>query len=411
MTAPQDRIQSLDVLRGFAVLGILAVNAPFFAAPWQTAANPTLPPLAIEASTAWSWFVPHVFFEFKLITLFSMLFGVSVYLVGGEVGEKDREAVLKRRLLWLLAFGLVHATLVWFGDILFVYALCGLLVMPLRSLRARSLLLIGLGLFAVSLVIVVGQGLILEFAARLLPTDALTAMRDVAWTPPESERESVIKAFQSDWVSATRENALQWLMFIGSGLLAFGPRTVGMMMIGLALFKWGVLSGRCKAWIYGLFIIVGLAALGLVGWQALLNFKAGFPFEHMMGRGIAANTILSPLITLLYASVLILLVKANAFAWLTGALAAAGRMAFTNYLTQSLIMTTIFWGGRGFGLFGEVDRATLMYIVPAVWALQLIWSPLWLSRFSMGPFEWVWRRLSYARPVDLLRTVSPAGAR
>jgi uncharacterized protein len=83
-------------------------------------------------------------------------------------------------------------------------------------------------------------------------------------------------------------------------------------------------------------------------------------------------------------------------------------MAFTNYLTQSIIMTTIFWGGRGFGLFGEVDRPTLMAIVLAVWALQLIWSPLWLSRFSMGPIEWLWRRLSYGRPVSMAKAAQTA---
>jgi uncharacterized protein len=199
-------------------------------------------------------------------------------------------------------------------------------------------------------------------------------------------------------------------MFMQFNLLGLSMRTIGVMMIGLALFKWGFLAGRSQAWVYGVFIVVGLAALGLVAWQALLNFEAGFPFEHMMAGGVAVNTILSPLITLLYASALILLVKANALTWLTNALAAVGRMAFTNYLTQSLIMTTIFWGGRGFGLFGQVDRTTLMYIVPAVWALQLVWSPLWLSNFTMGPFEWVWRRLSYARPVSLVRA-SPAIAR
>jgi uncharacterized protein len=403
LTATPDRIRSLDVIRGLAVLGILAVNAPYFAAPWQTAANPTLSPLAIAHSTAWSWFVPHVFFEFKFITLFSMLFGVSVYLVGGERSDEEKGAILHRRLLWLLVFGLAHATLIWFGDILFVYALCGLIMMQARSMRAATLFIFGLSLFALSLPLTLGSGLALEFAARFMPGDALQSVRDIAWAPPKAEMARVTEAFRSGWLSATAENASQWLTFIGSGLFAIGPRTIGMMMIGLALFKWGVLSGRSPAWVYGVLIAIGLAALGAVAWQARVNLAANFPFPHMVGGGLAANTILSPLITLLYASVLILLVKANALKWFIDALAAVGRMAFTNYLTQSLIMTTIFWGGRGFGLFGDVDRPTLMYIVPAVWALQLLWSPLWLSRFTMGPFEWIWRRLSYARPVALVR--------
>ena len=80
-----------------------------------------------------------------------------------------------------------------------------------------------------------------------------------------------------------------------------------------------------------------------------------------------------------------------------------GRMAFTNYITQSLIMTTIFWSGRGFGLYGEVDRSTLMAIVAAVWVLQLVWSSLWLARFRMGPLEWAWRRLSYGKPIAMAK--------
>jgi uncharacterized protein len=102
-----------------------------------------------------------------------------------------------------------------------------------------------------------------------------------------------------------------------------------------------------------------------------------------------------------------LLVKAGADI-ITSPLAAVGRMAFTNYIFQSLIMTTIFWGGRGFGLFGEVDRPTLWAIVLGVWALQLIWSPLWLSRFEMGPLEWVWRRLSYGRRLSIVRAAPAA---
>jgi uncharacterized protein len=276
-------------------------------------------------------------------------------------------------------------------------------MMQARSMRATTLFIFGLALFALSLPLTLGSGLALEFAARFMPQDALQSVRDIAWAPPEAETARVTEAFRSRWLSATGENVSQWLMFIGSGLFAIGPRTIGMMMIGLALFKWGVLSGRSAAWVYGVLIAIGLAALGAVAWQARVNLAASFPFPHMVGSGIAANTILSPLITLLYASVLILLVKANALKWFIDALAAVGRMAFTNYLTQSLIMTTIFWGGRGFGLFGDVDRPTLMYIVPAVWALQLLWSPLWLSRITMGPFEWIWRRLSYARPVALVR--------
>ena len=140
----RDRIPSLDVIRGFAVLGILAVNAAYFAAPWQTGINPALAPLTVTDDTLNAWLAMHVFFEAKCITLFSMLFGVSIYLVGGERDEESgRGEVLVRRLLWLLAFGLVHATLIWNGDILVTYALAGLLVGLARSWSPIRLMITG----------------------------------------------------------------------------------------------------------------------------------------------------------------------------------------------------------------------------------------------------------------------------
>ena len=103
----------------------------------------------------------------------------------------------------------------------------------------------------------------------------------------------------------------------------------------------------------------------------------------------------------MYASLLILCVKFNVLSFFTNALAHVGQMAFTNYIAQSVIMTVIFYGGRGFGLYGDVSRDMLFAIVAGVWVLQLIWSPPWLSRFKMGPLEWVWRRLSYGKPVAI----------
>ena len=203
------------------------------------------------------------------------------------------------------------------------------------------------------------------------------------------------------------ENIGTWTQFFLSSAFGLVIRTAGVMMIGMALFKWGFLSGRSPGWVYGLMLALGAAALAIVGYQAWLNWQAGFELLHMTSAGMMANTIFSIFVSIGYASLFVLIAKAG-IGFLSGPLAAVGRMAFTNYLTQSLIMTTIFWGGwRGFGLWGEVDRPTLWAIVLGVWALRLIWSTLWLSRFQMGPLEWVWRSLSYGRPVRLSR---PAAA-
>lgn len=398
----QSRIQSLDVIRGFALLGILAVNAIFFAAPWQAAQNPLLPPMDVTEQTLWTWFAVHVFFEFKCITLFSMLFGVSIYLVGGDKTDKARGGVLTRRLVWLLIFGLIHALLIWYGDILVIYAITGFAVMLARTWKPLTLTIVGTILLLISIGL---QGL-LGVVWGVIPPDQqapLILQLEGIFSPPAEEIARVQAAYQGGLVSALKENFDTWVMIISNSVFGLVIRTAGVMMIGLALFKWGFLSGKAPVWLYLFAIVVGAASLAVIGYQALLSWGQRFDTIYMMTGGIMVNVALSLLVSIGYASALILLVKAGA-RLITGPLSAVGRMAFTNYIAQSLIMTTIFWGGRGFGLFGEVDRVTLWGIVVAVWALQLIWSPLWLAKFEMGPLEWLWRRLSYGKPIGMAKT-------
>jgi uncharacterized protein len=395
------RIKSLDVMRGLAILGILAVNAPFFAAPWQTGINPSLPPLGVNDQTLWSWFVMHVFFEFKFITLFSILFGASIFLVGGERSDKERGGVLRRRLFWLLVFGLIHALLIWYGDILVTYALTGFLVLLARSWRPLTLFIVGVVLMLLALGLVSLFGVFFDY----IPAEKLAHMEAKMWSPSAEEVQSTIAAYQGGVVSALQQNIDVWLQFMASGLPFLIARTAGVMMVGMALYKWGFLSGNAALWLYWLMLGLGAASLAVIGYQAWINAGTGFDFAHMQTRGMLPNQALAIFVSLAYASLMVLLVKGGV-RLITEPLAAVGRMAFTNYITQSLIMTTIFWGGRGFGLFGEVDRPTLWAIVLAIWALQLIWSPLWLLRFQMGPLEWIWRRLSYARPVRIAKTAA-----
>ena len=397
-----DRILSLDVMRGFALLGILAVNAAFFAAPWQAAFDPTLPPLAVNDDTMWSWWVMHTFFEFKCITLFSMLFGASIYMVGGERSDKSRGAVLRRRLLWLALFGLIHGLLIWYGDILFHYALTGFIVLLMRSFKPATLFIVGGILYVVSFGLQTMNGPLLS----MVPADQIDAIIgpiEEMMSISQAGFEAIQAEYQGTAMSATMQNIETWTMLAFNTVVGFIPRTMSVMLIGMGLFKLGFFSGRAPVFVYVTMVLIAAAALAVVGYQALINWDRGFDLIHMMGAGVAANAGLSILISLGYASLFVLLVKAGA-SLLTAPLAAVGRMAFSNYIAQSLIMTTIFYGGRGFGLWGEVDRITLWAIVLGVWALQLIWSPLWLSRFSMGPLEWVWRRLSYGKPVSMART-------
>ena len=139
------RIQTLDVLRGVAVLGILAVNAGAFALPMDAAMAPEQSPFPLSGSSAAAYWLVEVFFRQKFVTLFSMLFGVSIFLVGGERRDQARGRVLRRRLLWLGLFGLIHGLAFWYGDILLLYAWSGLFVMLMRSMPARRLILFGAG--------------------------------------------------------------------------------------------------------------------------------------------------------------------------------------------------------------------------------------------------------------------------
>jgi uncharacterized protein len=273
-------------------------------------------------------------------------------------------------------------------------------VLFVRSWRARTLLIAGAALVAVQALMMLGLGAMMAAA----PPEALAEVQAEFWSPPSEEIARQIAAYQAGAVSSALENFQHWSDFTFSFfMIIFMVRTLGLMMIGMALLKSGFFSGVRPTWLYGLMAALGLIALGLVAWQAQTNIAAGFGFLHMFSIGQFANNALSPFIALLYASALILMVKAGALRFFTEALAAVGRMAFTNYLTQTLIMTSIFYGGRGLGLWGEVDRVGLWGIVVAVWLLQLIWSPLWLAKFQMGPFEWVWRRLSYGRPLAIAK--------
>lgn len=392
--APKQRIASLDLIRGLAVLGILAVNAAGFATTMSSYSVPDLWPFPHEGATAVSKWVVDAFFHGKFIALFSMLFGVSLYLVGGERGDAARGKLLRRRLFWLAVIALVHGLALWWGDVLLLYAWAGLFVMFARSWSVRRLTTVGLVLFGLFAALQILGPLAIGLAPPEQQAEILAQMH------PTAEKIAAVRAEIAEGAGslagAYRLNTASWIALQVPSILMFVFSTAGLMMIGLALFKTGFLTGARKAGSYATVIVLGALALALVAWLTWRKHMGG---EDLLWAG-GVEFLFSPLIGLGYASVLILLWKARAAGWLSP-LAAAGRMALTNYLAQSLIMTSLFYGGRGLGLMGQVDRPALWGIVVAVWILQLIWSPLWLSRFSMGPVEWVWRCLTYGRFVPI----------
>lgn len=392
--AMSDRLFSLDLVRGFAVLGILAVNAMTFAWPWDVSSNPGVQP-GFDAEAAQAWQVMHVFFQDKMRTLFSMLFGASIFLIGGERADKGRGKLLRSRLFWLAIFGAIHGLAFWFGDILLLYAWTGLFVMLVRSWSARSLLIAGVSLNLICSGLYVGMMSMLAFA----PPEVMGELgAEMGWASDPSGLADSIAAMRGDAVAVTLYQMSQWLETTPAMLIFFLPATAALMMTGLGLFKSGFLAGRSPAWVYVLFLAAGAGSAWLIWQETAAVIAAGFPMVETLTK--PWNTFLAPLVSLGYASVLILLARFGLKLILTP-LACAGRMAFTNYLSQTLIMTTIFYGGRGLGWYGQIGWPEMWMIIGGVWAAQLIWSPLWLSVFSMGPLEWGWRCLTYRRMVPL----------
>ncbi len=391
-TTPADRIFQLDMLRGWAILGILAVNAVSFAWPFQVMMSEAPPPGSTSQADLIGLWVTDVFFHDKFRTLFTMLFGVSVFLVGGEKSDDARGGLLWRRLLWLGLFGLLHGALLWYGDILLHYAYCGLIMMMMRSWSARRLLWIGGGVTLLWAVIaVLGSwgmaNMPAEFRAQMQAGQPASSPQAIA---------DAIALYRAGWPGGFIENLKVWATFQLMMSPFLIPVTVPLMMLGLGLFKSGYLHGRAPIWTYLLVILVGganLAALAVWSWQDTMAGAADPMRGLAAGAGGAAV-----LITLFYASILILLVRFGLkplVAWL----APVGRMAFTNYLTQTLIMVTLYYAPWGPMWFGQHGPAQMWAVVGAIWAAQIVWSPLWLSAFTMGPLEWIWRCLTYGRKV------------
>jgi uncharacterized protein len=392
--AKADRHLSLDVLRGLGVMGILAVNAVAFGMPMSVYMSPELSPFGMAGAEATAWWLVQTFFHYKFVTLFSILFGVSILLVGGERSDKARGALLRRRLGWLLVIGLLHGLLIWYGDILLLYACTGFVALLARSWTPRRLFTVSLTILLLGSALAVAPLILLESAPAELQQKIIAEMNQ----PGSSvDVAAATAAMRAGLGSAMAENFKSWMILQPVSLIVFIWRTGALMLLGMALFKTGFLTGKARTWIYLLLIALGGAGLAWTGWENSMKLATNFAEPQAMGRYNMAYEFASLPITLGYASLAILLIRSRFVARLLNPVARLGQMAFTNYLTQSLMMTTIFWSGRGLGLFGELDRVELWGCVIAIWALQLVWSPLWLSRFPMGPMEWVWRRLAYGR--------------
>ncbi|HSR68491.1 MAG TPA: DUF418 domain-containing protein [Acidobacteriota bacterium] len=411
------RLTSVDVLRGVALLGILTMNIVAFSYPFTLYMNPVaLGP--ISAADWWSWAISHLLFEQKFMAIFSMLFGAGLVLMWDRAEAQGRSifGVWMRRNLWLMLIGLLHGFLLWFGDILFVYGSCGLLIYFFRRFRPRTLAVLGL---------LVVTGFVGIFTLQAIYFDLLRSQHQQAVEKLEAGEElsETQKQLKQTWIQTQKAispdpaklqeeieiyrngtyleqlihrapTALQTLVI---GLFTFGLwRAGGLMLLGMALMKWGVFSAALSRAAY-LRLTIGGYLLGLpfVVWSINVLTENDYDLFKLFGGDIYINYFASLPVALGHVGLVMLFCKSSLGQGLKDRLAAVGRMAFTNYLMHTVLCTTLFYGSYGLGLFASFSRTELWLVVLGVWILQLIYSPLWLKHFRFGPAEWLWRSLTY----------------
>jgi len=411
------RILSVDILRGVALLGILLLNIVGMAHPDPAYWDPS----GWGEATGWNlrvWFINNLLFEGTMRSIFSMLFGAGVILFTARKEEEGAGLELAnawyRRTIWLIVFGLIHAyLLVWPGEILYHYGIVGLFLFPVR--HAKPGRLIGFALFVF---LVMGfmniheagkigrlEGLAAEAREIKLQGDSLTIAQEEAlqewnallsgYKPGKEAQEKIVSGMRSGYCSAVKTMAplSQWLQttwFFRKGFLD----VLGMMLLGMGLFRLGILQGDRSPKVYAAIAVIGYGVGITVNWfESTAYMESGF--SVLSYYRVNRTYDVGRLFTAMGHVGLVMLCTRNIFpGFLKRALAATGRMALTNYIMHTVIATTIF---GVFRQFGQWERYQLYYLVAAIWVFQLIASPLWLRYYRFGPLEWLWRWLTYGK--------------
>lgn len=410
-----ERILSLDALRGVAILGILVMNIYAFAMPFIAYNNPLIMG-GVEAHNIGTWFFTHIFFDQKFLSIFAMLFGAGMILMTGSAEARGAPyaRIYYRRLFWLLVLGSVHGYLIWVGDILFNYAAIGMLVFLFRKRSPKTLVVIGCLLLPLTLVMSLGmaermektiagvtEATVVQQAGEVLSEKQEKLL--VSWersrafiAPTDEDLQKDLNAYRGAYIDVVKHRAPVYFMLQVFVTLFFGiSRIAALMMFGMALMKTGVLSGERSQNFYRNLMLAGyLVGLPLTIFSAFDLNAHQFDTLYVMRSGGIANYVGSLVVAFGHIGLVMLIIKSGVLAGLVTRFAAVGRMALTNYLMHSVILTTVFYG-YGLGLYGTIPRFWQMGFVIAVITLQLGLSPWWLARFRFGPAEWLWRSLTY----------------
>jgi uncharacterized protein len=409
-----ERIQSLDVMRGIVLFGILLMNINAMGL-----SGAYFDPTVSGGSTGWdlyTWIATNMFFEGTMRALFSLLFGVGMFILLDGLEKKgagiNAANIYFRRLTWLLVFGLIHSyLLLWEGEILYNYALMGFLVFSFRTLAPKPLILIAISLMAIgSLWDYSDYKKDVKFAEQValvhsyqLEGKKLSKELEEAndkWKKRESERSpEAIEAHNE----SMRKGYLDVVAFLAPINQSFDEHfpyrydvwdVLSMMLLGIAFYKLRILSGEKSYGFYGVMALIGYAVgLSVNYYETQLIIDSKFSFlgfsKSMLTYGLGRV-----FVAVGHIAIIMIFCKAPVLKWLKSGLASVGKMALTNYVMHSVFSMIIFTG-VGFGMFGKLHRHELLYVVFSIWVVQFILSPIWLKYYHFGPLEWVWRNLSY----------------
>ncbi|MBI1187193.1 MAG: DUF418 domain-containing protein [Alphaproteobacteria bacterium] len=421
--ARAERIETLDVVRGFALFGILLMNIVVMGLPFGAYFNPAYAGLPSEADFT-AWFITHTFFEGSMRTLFSMLFGAGFILLLERLEQRATgiaaAKIYMRRLAYLMLFGLIDIVVfLWFGDILLAYGVAGLFLLLFWKATLRGLIIWAVVIMAMTTMFNFGGGekfagmqqkydaaVAARAAGGALTEEQQTTLREFPETisffqPDEEENEKALETARGGWPSVAGNNFGE---IFGTPIGFFATFNVldplAAMLLGMIAYRLGLLQGRWSLGAtLGLFVVgfgIGVP-INLMETQAII--ASGYTihgfFESMRTYDIGRVSL-----ALGWLSVFLLICKAPWLSWIRFAVGSVGRMALSNYLSHSIIAAVFF---IGLGYFGALGRAELYIVVAAMWAFNIVFSILWLSVFRMGPFEWLWRWGTYGRLPPLLK--------
>jgi uncharacterized protein len=385
-----NRIDSLDLIRGVAILGILVMNITSFSQIGMAYINPTLG-AGVEGINGWLHSFAFLFADMRFMSMFSILFGAGMMLFVRNIEQKGLKPVKYhyKRMFLLLGFGLIHAYLIWMGDILVPYAICGCLVFLIRNWSTKGLVALASIFFMIPIV----MNLVTWFA--LSPRE-LGEIYGPIWNPESSEILKETKAYQSSYlgqmeVRSEGAYALETFLFVSEGLWRYSA----MMITGILLFRlewFKAIKGGAYYLRFGLvFLILGLviSAFGLY-----LSYERLWEGAWSMTLGHQFTYIASFFMALSYISILVFWSTVSRGGRIQNLLKKVGRMAFTNYIFSSIVCTFIFYG-HGLGYFAQFDRVQQWGVVLLVWLLILLLSNWVMSRYRQGPLEFIWRKLTY----------------